>query len=54
MASTSTPVTDEGQIRAVIADRAAAMRERDSEGFVAHYAPRRRVSQVLWVLATRA
>jgi ketosteroid isomerase-like protein len=31
---------DEDQIRAVIADRAAAMRERDAERFVAHYAPK--------------
>ena len=30
---------DEDQVRAVIADRAAAMRERDAERFVAHYAP---------------
>jgi ketosteroid isomerase-like protein len=30
---------DEDQVRAVIADRAVAMRERDAERFVAHYAP---------------
>ena len=35
-ASTATP--DEDQIRAVIADRAAATRDRDAERFVAHYA----------------
>jgi ketosteroid isomerase-like protein len=39
MTTTSTPVTDEDQIRAVIADRAAAMHDRDAERFVAHYAP---------------
>jgi ketosteroid isomerase-like protein len=39
MAATSTDTTDEGQIRAVMADRATAMRERDAERFVAHYAP---------------
>jgi ketosteroid isomerase-like protein len=36
--TTSTPI-DEDQIRAVIADRAAAMHDRDAERFVAHYAP---------------
>jgi ketosteroid isomerase-like protein len=35
----TTASTDEGQIRAVIADRAAAMRDRDAERFVARYAP---------------
>lgn len=39
MTTTSTSAADEGQIRAVIADRAAAIRERDAERFVAHYAP---------------
>ena len=39
MATTSTPTGDEDQIRAVMADRAAAMRERDAERFVAHYTP---------------
>ena len=39
MTSTSSPAADEDQVRAVIADRAAAMRERDAERFVAHYAP---------------
>ena len=39
MATTSTGTADEDQIRAVLADRAAAMRERDAERFVAHYAP---------------
>jgi ketosteroid isomerase-like protein len=39
MTTTTTPTTDDEQIRAVIADRATAMRERDAEGFVAHYAP---------------
>jgi ketosteroid isomerase-like protein len=39
MATTSTPTGDEEQIRAALADRAAAMRERDAERFVAHYAP---------------
>jgi len=37
--TTSTGTTDEEQIRAVLADRAAAMRERDAERFVAQYAP---------------
>jgi len=37
--TTSTPTADEEQIRAVVADRAAAMRDRDAERFVAHYAP---------------
>jgi len=37
--TTSTGTTDEDQIQAVLADRAAAMRERDAERFVAHYAP---------------
>ena len=39
MTTPSTPAAAEEQIRAVIADRAAAMRERDAERFVAHYAP---------------
>jgi ketosteroid isomerase-like protein len=39
MTVTSTPATEEGQIRAVIADRAAAIHDRDAERFVAHYAP---------------
>jgi ketosteroid isomerase-like protein len=39
MATTSARTTDEDQIRAVIADRAAALRDRDAERFVAHYAP---------------
>jgi ketosteroid isomerase-like protein len=39
MTTTSTPTADEEQIRAVVADRAAAMRDRDAERFVAHYAP---------------
>jgi ketosteroid isomerase-like protein len=39
MATTSTHATDEDQIRAVIADRAAALRDRDAERFVAQYAP---------------
>jgi ketosteroid isomerase-like protein len=37
--TSSRETTDEEQIRAVIAERAAAMRERDAERFVAHYAP---------------
>jgi ketosteroid isomerase-like protein len=39
MTTTSTGTADEEHIRAVMADRAAAMRERDAERFVAHYAP---------------
>ena len=39
MTTPSTPAAAEEQIGAVIADRAAAMRERDAERFVAHYAP---------------
>jgi ketosteroid isomerase-like protein len=39
MTTTSTAVNDEDQIRAVIADRAAAMHDRDAERFTAHYAP---------------
>ncbi len=39
MATTSASTADEEQIRAVIAERAAAMRDRDAERFVAHYAP---------------
>jgi ketosteroid isomerase-like protein len=39
MATSSTPTADEAQIRAVVADRVAAMRDRDAERFVAHYAP---------------
>jgi ketosteroid isomerase-like protein len=39
MATTSASTAYEEQIRAVIADRAAAMRDRDGERFVAHYAP---------------
>lgn len=38
MATSSTNRTDEAQIRAVVADRAAAMRDRDAERFVARYA----------------
>jgi len=38
MAASSTRTTDEDQIMAVIADRAAALRDRDAERFVAHYA----------------
>jgi len=38
MATPNTSATDEDQIRTVIADRAAAMRDRDAERFVAHYA----------------
>ena len=37
--TSSPPEGDEDQIRAVIADRAAAMPDRDAERFVAHYAP---------------
>lgn len=40
MATTSTPTADEEQIRAMVAARTAAMRDRDAERFVAHYAPR--------------
>jgi ketosteroid isomerase-like protein len=39
MATTSTETADEDQIRAVLTGRAAALRERDAERFVAHYAP---------------
>ena len=39
MTTTSAAAAGEEQIRAVIADRAAAMRERDAERFVTHYAP---------------
>ena len=39
MTATSTGTADEDQIRAVLADRAAAMRDRDAERFVSHYAP---------------
>src|SRR5215472_13552818 len=39
MATTSAPTAEEEQIRAVVADRAAAMHDRDAERFVAHYAP---------------
>jgi ketosteroid isomerase-like protein len=39
MTTASRPATDEDQVRGVMADRAAAMRERDAERFVAHYAP---------------
>ncbi len=39
MAVTSTPATEEEQIRAVIADRVAAIRDRDAGRFVAHHAP---------------
>ena len=39
MTATSTGAADEDQIRAVLADRAAAMRDRDAQRFVAHYAP---------------
>jgi ketosteroid isomerase-like protein len=37
--TTGTGIADEDQVRAVIADRVTAMRERDAERFVAHYAP---------------
>lgn len=40
MATTGAATADEEQIRAVIADRAAAMHDRDAERFVSHYAPR--------------
>jgi ketosteroid isomerase-like protein len=39
MATTGAATADEEQIRAVIADRAAAMHDRDAERFVACYAP---------------
>jgi len=39
MATTGAATADEEQIRAAIADRAAAMHDRDAERFVAHYAP---------------
>jgi ketosteroid isomerase-like protein len=39
MATTSASTAEEEQIRAVIADRAAAMHDRDAERFVVHYAP---------------
>lgn len=39
MATTGAATADEEQIRAVIADRAAAMHDRDAERFVSHYAP---------------
>jgi ketosteroid isomerase-like protein len=39
MTTTSTPTAEEEQIRSVVADRAAAMRDRDAGRFVAHYAP---------------
>ena len=39
MATASARTTDEDHIRAVIADRAAALRQRDAERFVAYYAP---------------
>ena len=39
MTTTGTGTADEDQVRAVIADRVTAMRERDAERFVAHYAP---------------
>jgi len=38
MTTTSTPAAEE-QIRSVVADRAAALRGRDAERFVAYYAP---------------
>jgi ketosteroid isomerase-like protein len=38
MASRDTTTTEE-QIRAVIADRASAMRDRDADRYVSHYAP---------------
>jgi ketosteroid isomerase-like protein len=38
MPSTGAATADEEQIRAVIADRAAAMHDRDAERFAAHYA----------------
>jgi ketosteroid isomerase-like protein len=39
MTTASTAAADEEQIRTVIADRVAAIRERDAERFVTHYAP---------------
>jgi ketosteroid isomerase-like protein len=39
MSTTSTDTVEEDQIRAVLADRAAAMRDRNVERFVARYAP---------------
>jgi ketosteroid isomerase-like protein len=39
MTVTSTPAAEEEHIRAVIADRAAAIRDRDAGRFVACYAP---------------
>ena len=39
MATTSASTAEEEQIRAVVADRAAAIHDRDAERFVAHYAP---------------
>jgi ketosteroid isomerase-like protein len=39
MATTGAAPADEEQIRAVIADRAAAMHDRDAERFVSRYAP---------------
>jgi hypothetical protein len=39
MSTTSTDTVEEDQIRAVLADRAAAMRDRNAERFVARYAP---------------
>ena len=39
MTVTSAPATEEEQTRAVIADRAAAIHDRDAGRFVAHYAP---------------
>jgi ketosteroid isomerase-like protein len=39
MTTSSTSTADEEQIRAVIADRATAMHDRDAERFIAHYAP---------------
>jgi ketosteroid isomerase-like protein len=39
MATTSTGDTDREQIRAVIAERTTAMRERDADRYVAQYAP---------------
>jgi ketosteroid isomerase-like protein len=37
--ATSALTAEEEQIQAVVADRAAAMHDRDAERFVAHYAP---------------
>jgi hypothetical protein len=39
MTTSRAPSTDEEQIRAVVAERAAAMHDRDAERFVVQYAP---------------